>query len=124
MNLSQRSMKRAAQVLLAAAVVAPAAQAAQVGGRAGASSSGRPVAGYSPQELTAIANSHPYVSSSHLKELMATADSQLQVLGLRAGSVESPNQLALQELRAIANSHPSVGSSHLKELIATAGGLR
>ena len=93
-------MKRAVLVLLAAAVVTSAAQAAQPAGRAGASSSDRPVAGYSPQELTAMSISHPWVP------------------GFRARY--QAKKIALQELTAIANSHPHVSTSHVKELMATA----
>ena len=148
-NLMQTSMKRAVLVLLAAAIVASAAQAAQPADGAGASSSDPRVAGYSPQELlamsnshpwvpgfraryhaqakklalqelTAIANSHPHVGTSHLKELMATAASQPWVPGHQPRSHAHPSKLALQELTAIANSHPHVGTSNLKELMATA----
>ena len=102
MNLWQTSMKRAVLVLLAAAVVTSAAQAAQPAGRAGASSSDRPVAGYSPQELTAMSISHPWVP------------------GFRARYHAQAKKIALQELAAIANSHPYVSTSHVKELMATA----
>ena len=102
MNLWQTSMKRAVLVLLAAAVVTSAAQAAQPAGRAGASSSDRPVAGYSPQELMAMSISHPWVP------------------GFRARYHAQAKKIALQELAAISNSHPHVSTSHLKELMATA----
>ena len=102
MNLWQTSMKRAVLVLLAAAVVTSAAQAAQPAGRAGASSSDRPVAGYSPQELMAMSISHPWVP------------------GFRARYHAQAKKIALQELAAISNSHPYVSTSHLKELMATA----
>ena len=101
-NLLHTSMKRAALVLLAAAAVVPAAQAAQSSDRAGTSSSGLPVVGYSVQELTAMANSHPWVP------------------GFRARYQVRANTLAPQELAAIANNHPHVSSSHLKELMTTA----
>jgi hypothetical protein len=94
-NLWQTLMKRAALVVLAAAVVVPVAQAAQSSDRAGASSGGRPVAGYSSkklalQELTAIANSHPHVSSSHLKELMATANNLVRGPIVSSVNVQKP----------------------------------
>jgi hypothetical protein len=95
-------MKRAALALLAAAAVVPAAQAAQSAGRAGASSSSQPVVGYSPQELVAMANSHPGVT------------------GFQARYQAHANMLALQELTAITNSHVNVSSSHLQELRALA----
>ena len=101
-NLWHTSMKRAALMLLAAAVVVPAAQAAQPSDRAGTSSSGPPVVGYSAQELTAMANSHPWVP------------------GFQARYQVRTNTLAPRELAAIANDHPHVSSSHLKELVATA----
>ena len=102
MNFWQTSMKRAVLVLLAAAVVTPAAQAAQPAGHAGVSSSDRPVAGYSPQELTAMSISHP------------------RVPGFRAHFHAQAKKIALQELTAIASSHPYVSTSHAMELMATA----
>lgn len=102
MNLWQTSIKRAVLVLLAAAVVTSAAQAAQPAGRAGTSSSDRPVAGYSPQELMAMSISHPWVP------------------GFRAHYHAQAKKIALQELAAISNSHPYVSTSHLNELMATA----
>lgn len=101
MNLWQTSMKRAVPVLLAAAVVTSAAQAAQPAGRAGAGSGNRPVAGYSPQELMGMSISHPWVP------------------GFRARYHSQAKKIALQELMAIANSHPQVSASHVKELMAT-----
>ena len=103
MNLWQTSIKRSVLVLFAAAAVTSAAQAAQPPGRTATSSNDRPVAVYSPeelmamsishpwvagfraryraqakkialQELAAIANSHPRLSTSHIKELSATAN--------------------------------------------------
>jgi hypothetical protein len=99
-NLWQTSLKRAVLALLASAIVTSAAQAAEPAGRAGASSSDRPVAGYSPQELTAMSISHPWVP------------------GFRERY--QAKKIALQELTAIANSHPQVSTSHVKELMATA----
>jgi hypothetical protein len=101
MNLWQTSMKRAVPVLLAAAVVTSAAQAAQPAGRAGAGSGDRPVAGYSPQELMGMSISHPWVP------------------GFRARYHSQAKKIALQELMAIGNSHPYVSASHVKELMAT-----
>lgn len=102
MNLWQTSMKRAVLALLAAAVVTSAAQAAQPAGRASASTSDRPAAGYSPQELMGMSISHPRVPS------------------FRARYQAQAKKIALQELTAIANSHPYVSTSHAKELMATA----
>ena len=99
MNLWQTSMKRAVLVLLAAAVVTSAAQAAQPAGRASASTSDRPVAGYSPEELMGMSISHP------------------RVPGFRA---RYRAQVALQELAAISTSHPQVSTSHVRELMARA----
>ena len=98
MNLWQTWMKRAVLVLLTAAIVTSAAQAAQPAGRAGASSSDRPVVGYSAQELTAMSISHPWVP------------------GFRAHFHAQAKKTALQELTAIASSHPYVSTSHVKEL--------
>ena len=100
MNLWQTSMKRTVPVLLAAAVVTSAAQAAQPAGRAGASSGDRPVTGYSPQELMGMSISHPWVP------------------GFRARYHAQAKKIALQELMAIGNSHPYVSASHVKELMA------
>ena len=102
MNLWQTSMKRAVLVLLAAAVVTSAAQAAQPAGRASTSTSDRPVAGYSPQELMGMSISHPWVP------------------GFRARYRAQAKKIALQELAAISTSHPQVSTSHVKELMARA----
>ena len=102
MNLWRTSMKRAVPVLLAAAVVTSAAQAAQPASRAGASSSDGPVAGYSPEELMGMSISHPWVP------------------GFRARYQAQAKKNAQQELAAITDSHPDVSTSHVKGLMATA----
>ena len=90
MNLSQTSMKRAVLVLLAAAVVTSAAQAAQPSGRASTSTGDRPVAGYSPQELMGISTSHPQVSTSHVRELMARATNSVPSAIVSSVTVQKP----------------------------------
>lgn len=96
MNLWQTSMKRAALVLVAAAVVAPTAQAAQSAGRTGASTGGRPAVGQptanelAQQELTALSSNHPHVSSAHLQALMATANNSVRDSTASSVKMEKP----------------------------------
>jgi hypothetical protein len=91
MNVWQTSTKRVALVLLAAAVVAPAALG----------NSGQPVAG-----------------NSHLADLTAMAKSYRAQAGTSAPTTAYNSHLA--ELTAMANSHVHVTNSHLAELTAMA----